>query len=593
MLNLGPLSNYPKDPNGVVPGRSTTGDTPITILAHEAGHLFMAYASVRDPNDPAARPMLGGQLAHWAFTFNSEASVLEGNRIRDNGPGVSPRFTTTATVEGYSPLDQYLMGLRTPEEVAPPFLVTGPSRSFATRLPQVGVSFDGQRRDISAADIIAAEGRRTPDSTVSQRRFRFAFILIVREGVPPSQADIDQIDTFRRQFETFYGRAASDRASADTALRLSLRLSTFPAVGVLAGQSMAATVSIQKPASAPLTVVLKAQTGAAKVDPSVTIPAGATSATFNLTGVRAGVDEISAQPADSGYDLAVSRIQVLAGPDAAQLVLVSSDSRQLTLRVKDVNDLPYPGVHVQASDVTATSNSSGQVSFNWTAGQTLSARIEGASGASVFVNPSSGAPFSFTGPVNAASGEPGLAPGGIASIFGANLAKGVRATAPYPWPDTLAGVRVLLDGKPAPVLLVSDARVDFLVPPDQSLGSTRLTVVAAGVSADLPAPAAVTLVSPGIFFDAATGYGSILNAGTKQTTLEQPAARGDSVEIYATGLGPTGLVPEVTIGGVPAIVELQRSRARLSGTLPGECADSHGDTAGRAAVIAYHQWSAE
>jgi len=30
--------------------------------------------------------MLGTQLAHWAFTFNSEASLLEGNRIRDNGP---------------------------------------------------------------------------------------------------------------------------------------------------------------------------------------------------------------------------------------------------------------------------------------------------------------------------------------------------------------------------------------------------------------------------------------------------------------------------------------------------------------------------
>ena len=229
---------------------------------------------------------------------------------------------------------------------------------------------------------------------------------------------------------------------------------------------------------------------------------------------------------------------MLAGPDAAQLVLISSDSRQLTLRVKDVNDLPYPGVRVQASGVTATSNSSGQVSFNWTAGQTLSARIEGASGASVFVNPPSPPPFSFTGPVNAASGEPGLAPGGIATIFGANL----------------AGAQVLLDGNPASVLLVSETQVDFLVPAEQSLGSTRLTVVAAGVSIDLPTPAAVTLVSPGIFFDAATGYGKILNAGTTETTLEQPAARGDSVEIYATGLGPAGLVPEVTIGGVPAMV---------------------------------------
>src|SRR5262249_20511776 len=179
VLNLGSLGQFPKDPSGVVPGRSTTGDTPVTIVAHETGHLFLAYASIRDPNDPAARPMLGGQRARWALTFDSEASLLEGNRIRDDGPAVSPEFTTTATVEGYSPLDQYLMGFRTPDEVPPQFLVTGPDRSFATRLPRVGVSFDGQRRDVSAAEIIAAEGRRTPDSTVSQRRFRFAFILIV------------------------------------------------------------------------------------------------------------------------------------------------------------------------------------------------------------------------------------------------------------------------------------------------------------------------------------------------------------------------------------------------------------------------------
>jgi uncharacterized protein (TIGR03437 family) len=121
---------------------------------------------------------------------------------------------------------------------------------------------------------------------------------------------------------------------------------------------------------------------------------------------------------------------------------------------------------------------------------------------------------------------------------------------------------VLLDGKPVPMLKVTDTRLDFVVPSEQSVGSTRVTVVAGGVSADLPDPAVVTLVSPGIFFDAATGYGSILNAGTAENTLERPAARGDYVEIYATGLGPPGLVLEVTIGDVPALVE-------YSGLAPG------------------------
>src|SRR5260370_19145652 len=128
------------------------------------------------------------------------------------------------------------MGFRTAEEVGTPFLETGTGRNV-TQVPLVGVTFDGQRQDISVADIVAAEGRRTPDSTVSQRHFRFAFLLVVREGLAPTPEEIDQIDTYRRMFETFYWRAASGQASAHTAFRLSLRLATFPGPGGLAGPS--------------------------------------------------------------------------------------------------------------------------------------------------------------------------------------------------------------------------------------------------------------------------------------------------------------------------------------------------------------------
>ena len=401
VLNMGQLDQYPKDPNAIVPLRATIRDTPITVIAHETGHLFLAFASVRNANDPAARPMLNANLAHWAFTFNSEASLLEGNRIRDNGPAVSPRFTTTATVEGYSPLDQYLMGFRTPEEVPPTFLVTGASRDFSFNAGQVGVSFDGQRRDIAISEIIAAEGRRTPDSTVSQRRFRFAFIMIVKQGSTPSQSDVDQVETYRQQFETFYAKAASDRASANAALRMSLRLSTFPAVGTIAGRSFAASVSIQKPAPAPLSITLRTQSGAVASDPAVTIPAGATSATFTLTGVRAGVDEITAQPADLRYDSASSHIQVLAGPDSATLTLLSGDGQPVTMRISDGNDLPYPGVRVEGSaggggsvtPAVAVSDATGQVTLQLDygpgPGQVLAVRIEGSGSVPLFIAGSS------------------------------------------------------------------------------------------------------------------------------------------------------------------------------------------------------------
>ena len=422
------------------------------------------------------------------------------------------------------------MGFRAPEEAPPTFLVTGPTRAFSQRIGQTGVSFDGQRRDVTVADIIAAEGRRTPDSTVSQRHFRFAFVFIIRQGSVPPQSSLDQIDVYRRQFELYYRQATSDRATADTALRMSLRLSTFPAAGLIAGRSATATVSIQKPVAAPLPIALRTLNGAAAADASVTIPAGGTSASLNLSGLRAGVDELSAQPADSRYDAAVSRTQVLGGPDDAQLALIASDGSRVTLRVHDVNNLPYPGVPVTASILGATSvaisDSSGRVSFE-SAGGPMSVQVAGASGALIV----SGA-FSFSAPVNAASGAPGLAPGEIASMYGSRL----------------AGAQVLLDGHPATALYTTATQLNFVVPPEQAVGSTQVTIVSGGVSVDLPTRSPVTLFSPGIFFDAATGFAVI---GTK----DQRAARGDLVEIYATGLGPAGdATPEVTIGGIAARV---------------------------------------
>src|SRR6266849_5045410 len=161
VLNLGPLSQYPMSPTGVISLRADSGYNTLKLIGHEVGHLFLAYASVRDPNEFLFRPMLGVQQAHWAFNFNAEASFMEGNRVQDNGPSASPRYIVTDTVEQYSPLDQYLMGLRRASEVPPTFLVTGSSWGFSTKFPQVGVTFDGDRRNIEVDEIIQAEGRRT------------------------------------------------------------------------------------------------------------------------------------------------------------------------------------------------------------------------------------------------------------------------------------------------------------------------------------------------------------------------------------------------------------------------------------------------
>src|SRR5204863_1192664 len=123
--NMGRLNDYPLDPSALVPARAGSADTSMTVLGHESGHLFLAFASVPDPTDPTARPMIGFGGSHWSFVFNSEASLNEGEQITDRGATVVPRFLTTAVTQGYAPLDRYLMGLGPASDVPPSFLVKG------------------------------------------------------------------------------------------------------------------------------------------------------------------------------------------------------------------------------------------------------------------------------------------------------------------------------------------------------------------------------------------------------------------------------------------------------------------------------------
>ncbi|MEZ5400152.1 MAG: hypothetical protein R2729_10830 [Bryobacteraceae bacterium] len=579
VLNMGPLSQYPVNPNAVVPSRITSRDTPLTVLGHEAGHLWLAFVSVPDPDNPSATPMLGRQTAHWAFTFNSEASLLEGNRIRDNGAGASPRFTTTATVEGYAPLDQYLMGFRDPRDVPSSFYVARASVGSANRSPQAGVSFDGERRDVSIDDVVAASGVRRPDFTVSQRRFRMAIVLVAREGSQPTAEEMAQIEGYRAGFDPFFARASGDRASMDTSLLRGLRLSVAPASGIAIGTAAAAFVELAADAESPLTVTLRT-TGLVTAPASVTIPAGERRASFELRGVSAGVDDLEASPADTRYASAHARIQGNAAT-ALRLEVTSGDKQQIpqsgtlapiVVRVADANNLPYPGVEIVATPaagasvqaVRVTTGQDGAASFVWTPGSTNELRLSLAAAPNVVVTATAlGKPtIAANGVVNAASFTPGLAPGGIASIFGSSLAGGSRATTGFPLGDELAGVRVLVNGVRAIPIYVSDGQINFIAPAALEPGEAEVAVVTvapAATGTSNTVRATVRALDPGIF--------GILRAGTTQLAGTNPSAPGEVIEIYATGMGAVSGEATVT----PAQVRIGGSAAQVlySGPAPG------------------------
>jgi uncharacterized protein (TIGR03437 family) len=461
-------------------------------------------------------------------------------------------------VEAYSPLDQYLMGFIPPDQVEPAypfgmFLVTGVPSFFGTRLPQAGVTFDGLRRDIHIDELIQAEGRRTPDSTVSQRRYRFAFVLIVPNGSTPSAGEVAQIETYRTAFEPFYQQAAGSHAFADTALRRSVHLSLFPAAGVIVGRTAPATITLDTPPATPLVLNLAAQNGVATPPASVTIAAGSTSASFPIAGVRAGVEELSAIPSDSRYDTAYARVQV--SPAAAlRLATVSGDGQTVTggeplaqpivVRATDANQLPYPGVRVQATaaaggSVTpdaAVTDAAGQVSFRWTpggaAGAQLRMNVEGAPDLTVMVS-ATGSKVKAAGVLNAASLAVAAAPGMLASVYGENLG-GTSAT-------VTLGERILT------VTAGDETRLDVYIPADVPLGATAL-VIANKLGTSAPVAVNITAVAPGI-------YGG----------FDQPVHAGDSLSIYGTGLGLHPEFAQVVIGGAMAEVSYSGPAAGMLG----------------------------
>jgi hypothetical protein len=209
------LAKYPDDPNATVLGENSS----LAVLAHETGHRWLALLQFRDTAGQSSDMLLGRQRAHWSFFFDSDASVMEGNDIEALGGGA---FRTTATVQRYSRLDMYAMGLATPAEVSPFFYVDSPINVQPDRnresAPRTGVTFSGTRRDVLLQDVIDILGARQPSAAESPRQHRQAFVYVVSRGATPG-ADVQKLDRIRRDWPAFFQRATEGRMTVETSLR--------------------------------------------------------------------------------------------------------------------------------------------------------------------------------------------------------------------------------------------------------------------------------------------------------------------------------------------------------------------------------------
>jgi uncharacterized protein (TIGR03437 family) len=302
----------------------------------------------------------------------------------------------------------------------------------------------------------------------------------------------------------------------------------------------------------------------------VTVTSGTASTTFTLnvevaaTQLRqvSGNNQTAVVNQAFGAPLVVQLLdaQNQGVPNAVVSFAVSSGSATLSSTTATTDSQGNAQVSVRAGAsagpivVTASFGNLPSVTFN------LASRLPGPS---LTVN-------SFT---NAASGQPGLVPGSIVKIVAAGVAPGVVQNCVIPearlgaLPLSLSNVTVQFQSGGAslfgPIYYVcnmnGEESVASQVPFDLPLGSATVTVQAGGGSASISG-VPVLAAQPGIFETVGSNalrHGVLMRPNGTFVSQENPARRGETIYMFATGLGAITPAAATNAAGLGETVSVQ------------------------------------
>ncbi len=176
------------------------------------------------------------------------------------------------------------------------------------------------------------------------------------------------------------------------------------------------------------------------------------------------------------------------------------------------------------------------------------------------------------GIVNAASGVPGVAPGGFISIYGVNFGSGLTV-ANTPFPGSLNKTEVFLGGQSLPIYFTSAQQIDAIVPYDIAPNSSQQLIIQTGDALSQPEPVTVAAAQPGVFTENQSGSGPGAILGQKPggipalNTAANPASAGDALLIFCTGLGTVS--PAVPVGSAAPISILSNTDNTVTVTVGG------------------------
>lgn len=213
------------------------------FFAHEVGHRWGA----RVRRLGGGGDQLGRDEAHWSFFLDSGRSPLEGNSWTEGPPGT---FSTLPTGEvTFSPLDLYLMGLRSPDDVPPWFVITNPigvsnplrwgldaADPDGSAPPSVAPGYgllrvtegeeaaaaagpivvQGAQVEVTIDDVLAVEGARDP--ATSPGSVRVAFVVLMPDDAPMTFTAYQAAEAIREGLPAVWDRVTGGRSTLETNL---------------------------------------------------------------------------------------------------------------------------------------------------------------------------------------------------------------------------------------------------------------------------------------------------------------------------------------------------------------------------------------
>jgi uncharacterized protein (TIGR03437 family) len=269
---------------------------------------------------------------------------------------------------------------------------------------------------------------------------------------------------------------------------------------------------------------------------------------------------------------------VLAGAVAGGITIISGNGQSapvnaafvapLTVQVTDSSGsaAPFATVTFSLQSGSVVINSASVVAdINGMASTTITAGATSGPASIVAASGSASATFSLTvaplGPtgvtiLNAASFQPSISPGSLASLQGTGLTSSIQGIVTSS--SQMAGYSVTIGSTEAPIIALVDQNgfqeINIQVPFEVSGGLVDVVVQTPQGSAALNA---VTLspLAPGIFTSGTVSSGYPLAAALRPdgstVTAANPAHPGENITLFATGLGLTVPLPATGVAGVP------------------------------------------